>query len=186
MKTKLIPKNSNLPPCAKKDEHGNLVTNLSRLQPNQIPDDLAVLKYLKNYLLNLRLKIAQNEVSEDWSMAELEVALKSLKNNKARDIWGHTYELFKYGDRDLKLSLLNLFNQVRKKQTFPSIFTSSTITSIWKKKGSQTELDNDRGIFYVTKIRSILDQLIYNKIYSIVDNTMSSSSIGAQKKSQYS
>ena len=61
------------------------------------------------------------------------------------------------------------------------MFTSSTITSIWKKKGSQTELDNDRGIFNVMKNRSILDKLIYNKIYSIVDNTMSSSSIGARK-----
>ena len=76
------------------------------------------LKYLKTYLLDLRLKIAQKEISEDWKLSELEDALMSLKNNKARDSWGHTYELFKYGGRDLKLSLLNLFNQVKRTQTF--------------------------------------------------------------------
>ena len=74
-----------------------------------------------------------------------------------------------------------MFNRIKKSQIYPSIFQPSTITSIWKRKGEQSNLDNDRGIFNVTKIRSILDKLLYNDIYDTVDSTMSSSNIGARK-----
>ena len=193
LKKKLVKKNATPPPCAKKDENGTLVTDKfrleelylrtyeTRLKPNSIPQELEQLSSLKEYLLNLRLKTAEKEVTKDWTMKELEVALGSLKNNKARDSWGHTYELFKYGGKDLKISLLTLLNRVKKTQYFPTIFTPSTITSIWKKKGDQTNLDNDRGLFNVTKIRSILDKLIYNDIYKSVDQNMSNSNIGARK-----
>ena len=80
------------------------------------------------------MSLAKTDVSEDWTIEQLELALKSMKNNKARDIHGHTYELFKYGGKDLKLSLLALFNQVKRSQTYPSIFQSSTITSICHKR----------------------------------------------------
>ena len=129
----------------------------------------------------METSIAKTDVSQDWTLQHLETALKSMKNNKARDMHRHTYELFKYGGRDLKLSLLELFNQVKRTQTYPSIFQSSTITSIWKKKGNKTDLNNDWGIFNVTKIRSILDKLVYNNIYEVVDKSMSSSNIGARK-----
>ena len=101
--------------------------------------------------------------------------------NKARVELGHTYELFKYGGRDLKMSLLKLMNRVKKSQTYPTIFRSSNISSIWKKRGERSSLDNDRGIFCVNKIRSILDKLIYNDIYSTVDSSMSCSNIGGRK-----
>ena len=175
LKKKLVPNNLNLPPSAKKDEYGNLVTDKktleelylrtyeSRLQPNCLPAELDELKTLKKYLFNLRVKLAKQDVTEDWSFKQLEAALKSLKNHKARDIWGHTYELFKYGGKDLKYSLLSLFNRVKKSQTYPSIFKSSTITSIWKKKDDQTELDNDRDIFNVTKI---IYMILREKMYT--------------------
>ena len=52
---------------------------------------------LKEYLFNIRKKIAQNEVSRDWNTSDLEKVLKNLKNDRARDAYGHIYELFKYG-----------------------------------------------------------------------------------------
>ena len=112
----------------------------------------------------IQLKIAQTKVTQDWSIDDLDKALKSLKSNKARDDHGHTYELFKYGGMSLKISLLKLFNLVKRSQTYPSIFQKSNITSVWKKKGERCDLENDRGIFNVTKIRSILDKIIYNDI----------------------
>ena len=42
-------------------------------------------------------------------------------------------------------------------------------------------MDNDRGVFNVTKIRSVMDKMIYNDIYDIVDANMSCSNIGARK-----
>ena len=190
---KLSPKNTIDPPAAKKDEHGNLVTdrkaleNLyietyqSRLQPNPISVDMAESKYLKEYLYDIQMKIAKNRISKDWTYEDLNKALKTFKNNKARDEHGHIYELFKYGGRALKTSLLKLYNLIKSKQKYPAIFKHSNISSFWKKKGDKSDLDNDRGVFNVTKIRSILDKMVYNDIYDRVDSNMSCSNIGARK-----
>ena len=41
--------------------------------------------------------------------------------------------------------------------------------------------ENDRGIFIVTTLRTILMKLIYNTKYKIIDDSMSSSQVGARK-----
>ena len=48
-------------------------------------------------------------------------------------------------------------------------------------KGEKADLNNDRGIFNVVKIRSILDKLVYNEKYEVIDKNMSSSNIGGRK-----
>ena len=103
MMKKLSPKNSIEPPAAKKDAQGNLVTSreglehlylrtyIDRLQPNELEENMSDLKDLKSYLLEVQLKCAETKVTRDWSLDELEKALKSMKNGKARDELGHTY-----------------------------------------------------------------------------------------------
>ena len=165
----------------------NAVENLyvetykERLTPNKIKEDGIELKALKEYLFKINLENAKENKSEDWSLKDLEKALRSFKNNKSRDELGHTYELFKYGGIELKMSLLRLLNKVKRTQTYPTIFRSSNISSIWKKKGEKSDLDNDRGIFCVNKIISILDKLIYNDVYERIDNSMSCSNNGGRK-----
>ena len=46
-------------------------------------------------LFEMRIENAKFEVTEDWTIDDLEKVLKSLKNNKARDAHGHVYELYK-------------------------------------------------------------------------------------------
>ena len=150
-----------------------LETYKSRLTPNEISEDLGELKNLKEFLFSIRKQLAEKEVSKDWIASDLDVVLKGLKNNN--------YELFKYGGSDLKLSMLRMFNMMKRKQVYPKIFQSSNISSFYKKKGDKSSLDNDRGVFNVVKIRSILDKLVYNDIYSKVDSSMSSSNIGARR-----
>jgi hypothetical protein len=41
--------------------------------------------------------------------------------------------------------------------------------------------DNDRDVFNVVKVRSILDKLIYNDTYDVINQSMSGSNIGARK-----
>ena len=89
--------------------------------------------------------------------------------------------MFKYGGSDLKKSMLKLFNLVKEKQIYPSIFQTANITSLYKNRGEKCDLNNDRGIFNVVKLRSILDKLIYNQKYPIIDSNMSCSNIGARK-----
>ena len=193
LKKKLAPKNTFDPPAGKKDAFGNLITDkdglealyletyINRLKPNKIADGLEDLKELKEYLFKLRLKYASQNVSADWTIEHLNKVLKSLKNGKARDPHGHIYEIFKYAGRDLKLSLLNFLNLVKRKQIYPEILQPSNISSFYKKKGDRSNLNFDRGVFNVVKIRSILDKLIYNDKYEMIDKSMSCSNIGARK-----
>ena len=193
LKKKLCPKNTFEAPAAKKDEDGNLITErraleqlysetyLKRLQPNPIADGFEELYDAKEFLFNLQLRLSKSQVSRDWSIDDLNKALKKCKNGKARDEHGLVYELFKNGGFSLKSSLLKLFNLVKKSQKYPTIFSPANISSFWKKKGDKSNLDNDRGVFNVTKIRSIMDKIIYNDVYDDIDRNMSSSNIGARK-----
>ena len=94
LKKRLAPKNTMDPPMAKKDPHGNLVTDksqleelylntyLDRLQPNSITPGLEVLEEIKEYLYELRLELCQTRKSKDWTIDDLENVLKQLKTTK--------------------------------------------------------------------------------------------------------
>ena len=164
LKKKLAPKNSEDPPTAKINKNGELVSDKSaleklyldtyvdRLQPNQTPEDLQDIVKLKNLLFGLRLNLSSKNTSREWTLSDLDKVLKSLTNNKARDAHGHAYELFKYGGRYLKLSLLRMCNLTKRMQLYPDIFQPSNISSIYKLKGRKDDLSNDRGVFNVVKL----------------------------------
>ena len=172
LKKKLAPKNTLEASAAKKDSQGNLITDrtkleklyletyLTRLKPNEITPGLEQLEEMKSYLYQSRLDLCSERKSPDWNMDDLENVFKSVKNNKARDAHGHTYEIFKHGGSHLKKSLLKLCNRVKSDQTYPSIFHPANITSLYKNRGEKSDFNNQRGIFNVVKIGSILDRLI--------------------------
>ena len=116
-------------------------------------DDLQDLFSLKNSLWELRLKQCKENVSEAWSMKNLDAVLKSLKNNQSRDPLGMINELFKPGviGQDLKKAILALMNGMKKFLEIPSFMQLSNITTIYKMKGSRLKLENDCGIFILTK-----------------------------------
>ena len=109
--------------------------------------------------------------------------MKKLKNNKTRDPHGLINDIFKPGiiGEDLKLAMLNLFNCIKAELKIPKMFQYANITTIWKKKGSRRDLNNDRGIFVVSVMRMMLDSLIYEDKYKDIDENMSDSNIGARK-----
>ena len=162
-------------------EQLSLDTYVDRLKLNEVEEGYEKLLELKDYLFEQRIELAKQKVSNYWTAQDLDKDLKSLKDGKAKDAHGHTYELFKHAGKDLKHSLLQLFNLIKKKQVYPSILQPSNISSFWKLKGEKSDLNNDRGVFNVVKLRSILDKLIYNDIYEKVDESMSCSNIGARK-----
>ena len=77
--------------------------------------------------------------------------------------------------------MLKMFNRIKDEQIYPDILKPSNITSLYKKKGEKADLNNDRGIFNNVKLRSVLDRLVYNDKYSVINENMSSSNIGARK-----
>ena len=94
------------------------------------------------------------------------------------------FELFKpqYVGSDLIASLLIMFNKIKDSQFIPEFMKEMSITSFYKNSGKKSDLSNDRGVFNLCKVRSILDKLIYTDIYPVIDSNLSQSNIGARRE----
>ena len=116
-------------------------------------------------------------------MSDLEDALSDLKNNKSRDHEGLINEVFKkqvIGD-NLKKSLLLMFNKLKTEKIIPLFMNYANVTTVHK-KGSRLLLENKRGLFRTSVLRSILMRLIYNEKYPTIDSNMSDCQMGARKR----
>ena len=100
------------------------------------------------------------------------------------NVVSYIYELFKppFAGSDVFNSLTKLFNLIKKELLIPEFFELMSITSLYKNKGVQSELSNDRGIFNVSKVKSILDKVIYSNVYEKIDQNMSYSNVGGRKQ----
>ena len=194
IKNRVAPKERD-PPMGKTDESGNLITaegplkNLylstykNRLRNREIAEGMEDIQIIKEDLWSRRLEIAKKKKTPNWSMKQLDIILKSLKTNKARGPDGLVNEIFRpnVAGEDLKVSILNLMNSIKSTQVVPKVLRSPNITSIHKNKGSKNDLENDRGIFMLCTLRTILDKLIYFDTYEDIEFNMSDSNIGARK-----
>ena len=195
VKKKVFPKNVSSAPTAKKAPNGQLVTHpdqlkqlyldtyVHRLRHRPIKAELAGIKNLKEELFKLRIKLSKLNKRQPWSDNDLEKVLTSLKTNKSRDPHGLINDLFKPGviGSDLKTSLLAMLNKIRENCSIPEFIEWANVTSLYKGKGDRLDLKNERGIFIVSVLRSILMKLIYNDNYETIDSNMSDSNVGARK-----
>ena len=195
MLKKKFPKNLSAVPVAKKNKSGKIITDhkelkhlyldtyIQRLRNRPIKQDFNEIKNIKEDLFNERLELSLKKKSEPWKMSNLEKVLKALKKDKARDPNGWSNELFMDGiaGSHLKASLLDFLNKMKEKNIIPDFVRLADVATIYKGKGSKNELINERGIFIVTIIRSILMKLIYSDFYKIVDKSMTDSQVGARK-----
>ena len=110
--------------------------------------------------------------------------LKGLKKSKSADPHGLIYELFRPETigSDLFTSLLMFCNSVKEQLVIPNFLTFTDVTSIYKQKGDRSDLENDRGLFGVSKIRSIIEKLVYQDVYEDIDETMSDSNVGGKEE----
>ena len=139
---------------------------------------------MKDKLFDLRYELSSKNKSEDWDNEDIEKICNSLKNSKARDESGLVYELFKkpYAGPDIYQSLRKMFNLSKKELNIPDFFELMSITSLYKNKGSKSDLSNERGIFNLSKVRSIFDKVIYSGVYDEIDQNMSFSNVGGRKQ----
>ena len=169
----ISPKFQSSTPTAKLNHKGKLISNSNdlkkllakeykqRLQSRPSRPDLGDLKERRNEIFEMYLKLAENTPSAPWTMADLDRALSCLKNNKSRDHAGYANELFKSGviGSDMKNSLLLMFNRLKFEKLIPSFMRYANITTV-PKRGSLFILENERGIFRVNIIRSILMRMV--------------------------
>ena len=98
--------------------------------------DLMDIFYRKEELWQSRMEELLRVKSPPWKMNELDKVLKSLKNNKTRDLLGMINEVFKIGcaGDDLKIALLELLNGSKCNQLIPEFMNLSNITTLYKQK----------------------------------------------------
>ena len=128
-------------------------------------------------------RISKVAPTKKWSSTELNTVLKSLKFNKSRDPHGLVNEIFHPNiiGADLEKSLLMMFNRIKMEFYIPEMMQFANIISIYKGKGTKNDLQNDRGIFIMNILRSIMMKMVYNDEYNIIDSNMSDSNIGDRK-----
>ena len=138
---------------------------------------------MKDLLFKLRYEIEFYDKSEKWSLENLSKVCSSLKNNKARDSDGLVYELFKPSKcgPDTLISILHMFNSIKSTLNIPEFMKEMYITSIYKSKGQRNLLKNERGLFNLSKVRSLLDKMLYNEVYENIDKNLSCSNAGGRK-----
>ena len=140
-----------------------LDTYIWRLRSRPMRPDMKDIGELKLGVFDLIMRVCKLQKSNPWEMTDLEKVLKSLKKEKCRDPNGLINELFKdeIAGKDLKVSMLKLFNRIKEEQMIPNFMKLADISTFYKGKGSKNDLTNDRGIFIVSTYRSILMRLIY-------------------------
>ena len=195
MKKALFPRKAQTLPAAKVNYHGRLVSEPNeltkllgeeygkvRLRKRPSHPDNVEGKQIRKTLLHLKLNLAKGRVTSPFKMEDLEAVLKTLKSKKARDPEGIDRAIFKTHmiGSNLKKSVLKLFNIIKSTQEIPSFMRKATVTTI-PKKGSKLLLKNERGIFIVNSLRSILMRLIYNQKNHTLDSHMSDSNVGGRK-----
>jgi hypothetical protein len=86
-------------------------------------------------------------------MKQLLKVLKGLKKGKARDPLNLVNEIFRpeVAGSDMLLALLKIVNAVREQQEYPTKLKYADITSVYKGKGSKSDMDNQRGFFNLGK-----------------------------------
>ena len=195
MKSKVAPKRQKAQVTAKFDLSGNIVTAperlksvylkhfVQRLRHRPMRPEYEELKYLKELLCYQRLDLVKAKEFEPWTSGQLDFVLNKLKKNKSSDPYGIISELLRPEliGSDLKKTLLIILNKIKSEMIIPDLMFPVNIMTVFKGKGSQQDLMNQRGIFIINKFRDVLMKMIYHEEYDILDSNMSDSNIGGRK-----
>ena len=191
---KSYPKKSKPIPTGIKNIKGKVITNPDekkkitlnhfrhRMRKRPRKQEVKDILYDQEQLFEVRLKHAKENKSDDFHGGELEKVLKNLKGGKSKDPDGFICELFQSDiiGSDLRKSLLVMFNKMKSQISVPECLRMANITILHKKK-CRLDLNNWRGIFVCSILRTILMKLIHHRIYEKVNESMTDSQIGARK-----
>ena len=74
-----------------------------------------------------------------------------------------------------------MFSKIKNEVSFPEFMEFVNIISIYKGKGQKIDLQNERGIFIINVLKSILMKMVWNDVYPILDKNMSDSNVGGRR-----
>ena len=118
-------------------------------------------------------------VAED----EVEKALNSLNRGKAADIFGLTTEHLACASNELIPVLTALLNCIFHVGDLPYLLKLGLLTPIFKKKGSNTDAKNYRGITVLPILSQLLESILRERIKPNIDATQNPMPRGFTKNS---
>ena len=110
---------------------------------------------------------------ETITVSEVKEAISSLNKNKAADIYGIVAEHILYGCKVLLEFLTRIINQLFTFGKIPESLKLGVLTPVYKRKGSNTEAKNYRGITILPVITKILEAVLRGKIQPIINANQS-------------
>ena len=124
-----------------------------------------------------------NELNEPFTLQELLVGLKGLKNNKASSFDRISNEMLKTGGRILKDVFLNLFNLIRSSSYYPTIWKKDILQPIHK-SDEKDDPNNFRGVAIASCFGKLFTKLLKNRLQLFLDkNNLISKVQGSGKQS---
>ena len=98
--------------------------------------------------------------SVPFSMKELEEVIAEMISGKACGPDGIPPELFIHGGKKLLTILLEMVNEIKSTSMIPSQWNDVDITTLYKHKGKQKDLKNQRGIFLTSIVYKLYERLL--------------------------
>ena len=185
---KSYPKKGKPIPTGVKNYKGKVVTNPKekkivtlkhfkhRMRKRPPKEEFRSILKTQEELFKTRLYLAKKNKSDPFNMNELNKVLQELKLGKSKDPNGYVSDLF----QEKVIGIIVMFNKMKNQVTIPVSLRTANITILHKKK-CRLDLDNWRGIFVCSLLRTILMKMIQKRTYEKVNKHMTDSQIGARK-----
>lgn len=163
-----------------KDENGNILT-----EPRDINERWT--RYFED-LLNVdperEEEMGEGDIGgdeQDFTMMELEAALKKMKNGKSPGEDNLAIELLKEGGNQLIEQVLEVINGCWREGEVPAEWGKSIIVPIYKKKGDSGQCNNYRGISLMDHIAKLYERMIECRLREIVEQSLGEEQHGYRK-----
>ena len=152
--------------------------HFSNLLAKNVNNDENLEHYIRD---NIDLNI--NELNEPFTLEELSIGLKGLKNNKASSFDRITNEMLKTSGKIHKKAFLHLFNSIQKSSFYPKLWKKDILHPIHK-SGEKSDPNNFRGIAISSCFGKLFSKLLKNRLQSYCDkNNLINNVQGSGKKS---
>ena len=121
-------------------------------------------------------------INAPFTASELDTVIKNLRTKKCPGRDEVTSDLLKYAGKELKSSMLKMFNWFWMNEDIPDELQRIHIKSIYKGKGKTSALSNHRGIFLSSEILKLYEKLIYNRSTPKIERELSEYQAGGRIK----
>ena len=105
------------------------------------------------------------------TIEELNTVLKHAKNRKSCGLDNLPMELWKFGGNELKILLLELFNNIIDKNQMPQQWETGMVINIHK-KGTKSKCENYRGISLLPTAYKLFANIIKRRLNEYLEDEM--------------